>query len=134
MSQAGPTAPLEPDVPLEPDEPLEPELPDVPLEPDEPLVPELPEVPLEPEVPLVPDEPLVPERGGSLAPASGDGSLVAFVDSVVALPRSSAGDVAHAEMRATSDKVPTAMRLEQRMAGTVAAELCTDLPLSATRR
>jgi hypothetical protein len=36
----------------------------------------------------------------------------------------STGDVAHAEARARTDSAATAMRLERRMAGTLAAELC----------
>ena len=59
-----------------------------------------------------------------LLPASvGAGSAV-FVSST-ALPTESTGDVAHAEARAKTDSAATAMRLERRMAGTLAAELCT---------
>jgi hypothetical protein len=132
VSHAGPT---EPELPLEElllDELLEELL--------------LDEVPDEPEL-LVPLEPLelAPVSGvvaasttgaplssvpgvfvGSvvvLAPASGVGSA-AFV-SCTELPTSSVGEVAHAEARATSDSAATAMRVERRMAGTLAADLCT---------
>lgn len=139
VSHAGPT---EPELPLE-------EL----LLLDELLV--LPLVPLEPELPEEPDEPLVPDEPDELlvdpvsgfvaesaaaaplssvpdvfagsvvvfGPASGVGSadLVSWTES----PTSSVGDVAHAEARATSDSAATAMRVERRMAVTLAAELCT---------
>lgn len=127
--QAGPTPP----------ELLVPELP--PL-----LVPELPLVPLVPELPellvLVPELPLEdvdePESGfaESATPLSTGVSVVVFCGSFAptgsgsagftsstASPSPSSGEVAHAEMRATSDRVATAMRLERRMAGTVAAEV-----------
>jgi hypothetical protein len=140
VSHAGPT---EPELPLEellldellvlPLEPLEPELPD---EPDEPLVPLEPlELVLEPVSGVVDaSAALVPLSSsvlgvfvGSvvvLAPASSGAGSADFV-SWTALPTSSVGDVAHAEPRATSDSAATAMRLERRMAGTLAAELCT---------
>ena len=107
----------------------------VPLEPLEPLEPLVPLEPLEPL--LVPVSAAFAESG---APLSGAGSLFAgsfapggsgvgcadFVSSVVA-PRPSSGEVAHAEMRATSDRPDATMRVELRMAGTVAAELCGPL-------
>ena len=59
-----------------------------------------------------------------LLPASAGAGSAAFVSST-ALPTESTGDVAHAEARAKTDSAATAMRLERRMAGTLAAELCT---------
>ena len=131
---AGPT---EPELPLEellldelvePLDPLEPELPDDPELPLDPL-----ELELEPVSGVVAESaavvPLSSVPGvlaGSvvvLAPASGVGSTD-FVSSTV-LPSPSSGEVAHAEARATSDSAATAMRVERRMAGTLAAELCT---------
>ena len=127
--------------------PTEPELPPEELLLDELLEELLLDVPDDPEL-LVPLEPLelAPVSGvvaasttagvplssvpgvfvGSvvvLAPASGVGSA-AFV-SWTELPTSSVGEVAHAEARATSDSAATAMRVERRMAGTLAADLCT---------
>jgi hypothetical protein len=61
--------------------------------------------------------------GGSFTLFSSGGGSADFVSSTVA-PRSSWGDVAHAEIRARTESAPTAMRLERRMPGTVAAELC----------
>jgi len=145
MSHAGPTPPLElelallalllleellvPELPLVPLVPLDPELLD-------PLVPELLD-PLAPELVPVSGVPLSASSaalvfGGSFAPGSGGGS--ADLVSSTAAPRPSSGDVAHAEMRATSDNVPTAMRVERRMAGTVAAELYAALARRVTRR
>lgn len=118
--------------------------------PPELLVPELPELlellELVPESPLVPleevDEPVsgfaesatplstgasVVVFWGSFAP-TGSGSA-AFTSSTES-PSPSSGDVAHAEMRATSDRVTTAMRLERRMAGTLAAKV---YPMRARR-
>ena len=137
VSQAGPTAP---ELPLD-ELLLELLLDDVePLDPLEPLVPELPDVPLEPlELVVEPVSGAVAESAavvplswsvlgclvGSvvvLAPASGAGSAL-FV-SCTALPISSVGDVAHAEASARTDSAATAMRVERRMAGTLAAELC----------
>lgn len=137
MSHAGPTAP---ELPLE--ELLLELLDDVvPLEPLEPELPDDPEVPLEPlELEVEPVSGAVAASAaeaplswsvlgcfvGSVvvfAPASGAGSAL-FV-SCTALPTSSTGDVAHAEARARTDSAATAMRLERRMAGTLAAELCT---------
>ena len=119
MSQAAPTPPLdellvEPELPLDPELPLEPEL-------------ELEELELE----------LVSGAaasgvvwswlfGGSFTPASGAGS-VDLVSSVVAPSSPASGEVAHAAMRATSDRLPRMMRVERRMAGTVEAELCMAL-------
>lgn len=59
-----------------------------------------------------------------LLPASA-GAGSALLVSSTALPTVSTGDVAHAEARARTDSAATAMRLERRMAGTLAAELCT---------
>ena len=59
-----------------------------------------------------------------LLPASAGAGSAVFVSST-ALPTESTGDVAHAEARAKTDSAATAMRLERRMAGTLAAELCT---------
>lgn len=135
MLHAGPT---EPELPLE--ELLLEELLEL-LELVEPLEPELPELPDEPELELelepvsgvvaesasvVPLSSVPGVFAGSvvvLAPASGVGSTD-FVSSTV-LPRPSSGEVAHAEARATSDRAATAMRVERRMAGTLAAELCS---------
>lgn len=125
---AGPT---EPELPL--DELLDEEL----VEPLEPELPDDPEVPLELELEpvsgvvaesaaVVPLSEVLAGFAGSVvvfAPASGVGSAD-FVSSTV-LPRPSSGEVAHAEARATSDSAATAMRVERRMAGTLAAELCT---------
>ena len=69
------------------------------------------------------------DLGGSFVLLSGVGSAD-FVSSVVA-PSPSSGDVAHADMRATSDRATTGMRAKRRMAGTLAAEVCGVLePLS----
>ena len=136
VSHAGPTVP---ELPLDELLLLDDELvePLVPLEPE--LLPDEPEllVPLEPE--LEPVSGAVAESAAGaplsslpgvfvgsvvvLAPASGVGSadLVSWTE----LPKSSVGEVAHAEARATSDSAATAMRVERRMAGTLAAELCT---------
>ena len=137
VSHAGPT---EPELPLdellllvvEPLEPLEPELPELPDD----------ELPLEPlELDVVPVSAAVDESAapvplsssvvgflvGSvvvLAPASAGAGSALFV-SCTALPTSSVGDVAHAVARAMTESAATAMRLERRMAGTLAAELCT---------
>jgi hypothetical protein len=59
-----------------------------------------------------------------LLPASAGAGSAVFV-SWTSLPTVSTGDVAHAEARARTDSAATAMRLERRMAGTLAAELCT---------
>lgn len=59
-----------------------------------------------------------------LLPASAGAGSAVFVSST-ALPTESTGDVAHAEARAKTDSAATAMRLERRMARTLAAELCT---------
>ena len=130
MSQFAPVLPLLLDVPEEPLEPEEPE--ELPLEPEDPLEPLEPEDPLEPldvpvsglalsVVPASTGASLV--FGGSLdvLPASGSGSSDFW--SCTSAPSPSSGEVAHAEIRATTDRTPTAMRLERRMAGTVAAEL-----------
>jgi hypothetical protein len=143
VSHAGPTEPeLPPDELLLDDEllvlPLEPELPDDPEEPLEPL-----ELVVEPVSGIVDESATVVPLSSSVpgvlvgsvvvfAPASGVGSAD-FV-SWTALPTSSAGEVAHAEARATSDNAATAMRLERRMAGTLAAELCTLPEPQRTRR
>jgi hypothetical protein len=65
----------------------------------------------------------VVDFGGSFVLLSGGVGSADFVSSVVA-PRPSSGDVAQAEMRATSDRTATGMRAKRRMAGTLAAELC----------
>ena len=126
-SQAGPTAPELPEE-LEVLDELE-------------LLELLDDVPLEP---LDDDDVLEPVSGfaESAVLASGGGVVVVFggsltlvssgagsadlVSSVVA-PRPSSGDVAHAEMRASSDRAATGMRAKRRMAGTLAAELCRAL-------
>lgn len=127
--------------------PTEPEL----LPPEELLLEALLEellldVPDEPEL-LVPLEPLelAPVSGAVAASTAGvplSSLLGVFVGSVVVfgpasgvgsaalvswteLPTSSVGEVAHAEARATSDSAATAMRVERRMAATLAADLCT---------
>jgi hypothetical protein len=132
---AGPTAP---ELPL--DELLDDELEELVV----PLVPELPE---DPELPLDPLELVLEPVSAVVAesaavPLSGSGVLAGFAGSVVVfapasgvgstdfvswtvLPRPSSGEVAHADARATSDSAATAMRVERRMAGTLAAELCT---------
>lgn len=136
---AGPTAPELPLDELLDEELVEPLVPLVPLDPLEPELPDDPEVPLDPlELVLEPVSGVVAESAAAslsgvlagfagsvvvFAPASGVGSTD-FVSSTV-LPRPSSGDVAHAEARATSDSAATAMRVERRMAGTLAAELCT---------
>lgn len=135
---AGPTAP---ELPL--DELLDEELvePLVPLDPLDPELPEDPEVPLDPlELVLEPVSGVVAESAAAVVPLSGvlagfAGSVVVFAPasgvgstdfvSSTVLPRPSSGEVAHAEARATSDSAATAMRVERRMAGTLAAELCT---------
>jgi len=136
VSHAGPT---ERELPLdelllldvEPLEPLEPELPELPDD-------ELPLEPLELDVPVsaAVDESAAPVPLSSsvvgvfvgsvvvLAPASAGAGSALFVSCTV-LPRSSVGDVAHAVARAMTESAATAMRLERRMAGTLAAELCT---------
>jgi len=140
VSHAGPTVP---ELPL--DELLELLLDEVPLEP---LDPELPDEPDDPDVPLEPLELDVEPVSGAvdesatiapasssvvgcfvgsvvvLAPASAGAGSALFV-SCTALPMSSVGEVAHAEARAKTESAATAMRLERRMAGTLAAELCT---------
>jgi hypothetical protein len=129
MSHAGPAAPPLEDV----------ELPEEPEEPDEPELPEEPEVPEEPLD--EPDEPVSGvDESGVVEPASG--VLVVFGGSFALLsagvgsadfvsctsaPSPSSGDVAHADMRATSDKATAGMRAMRSMAGTLAAELCTAL-------
>lgn len=125
-SQAGPTAP---------------ELPEELELLDDELLELLDDVPLDP---LDDDDVLEPVSGfaESAVPASAGGVVVVFggsltlvssgagsadlVSSVVA-PRPSSGDVAHAEMRASSDRAATGMRAKRRMAGTLAAELCRAL-------
>ncbi len=139
MSHAGPTAP---ELPLdellldvEPLEPLEPELPELPELPDDelPLDPlELDDAPVSVAVdasvpPVPPSSSVVGVLVGSvvvLAPASAGAGSALFV-SCTALPTSSVGDVAHAVARAMTESAATAMRLKRRMAGTLAAELCT---------
>jgi hypothetical protein len=124
-SQAAPVPPLELEL-------VEPELLDV--EPELELVePELLEVEpelldVEPELELV--ELLVPlsvpasevvdgaEGGGSFTlGCSGSADFV----SAVRFPRSSSGAVAHAAMRATSDRPATEMRVDRSMASNLAA-------------
>ena len=125
-SQAGPTAP---------------ELPEELELLDDELLELLDDVPLDP---LDDDDVLEPVSGfaESAVPASAGGVVVVFggsltlvssgagsadlVSSVVA-PRPSSGDVAHAEMRASSERAATGMRAKRRMAGTLAAELCRAL-------
>ncbi|MEA2748866.1 MAG: hypothetical protein QOI41_3009 [Myxococcales bacterium] len=137
VSHAGPTVPELPPEDDDDDEllldellvPLEPLL-DAPLVPLEPL--ELVDEPVSGVVAAsvagAPASSLAVVFGGSvvvLLPASGAGSAADFVSSTV-LPRVSTGDVAQADARATSDdNAATAMRVERRMAGTLAAELCT---------
>ncbi len=122
MSQDGPTAPELP----EELELLEEELELLELLDDVPLEP-LDEV-LEPVSGFA--ESAVPAStgvgvvfGGSFALVSSGVGSTDLASSVVA-PRPSSGDVAHAEMRATSDRAATGMRAKRRMAGTLAAELC----------
>lgn len=119
-SHAGPTAPELPD---ELDDELEllDEL-DVPLEPLEDD--DVPVSGFAASVAVVPASVgvVVVDLGGSFVLLSGVGSAD-FVSSVVA-PRPSSGEVAHAEMRATSDNAATGMRAKRRMAGTLAAEVC----------
>jgi hypothetical protein len=143
---AGPTPPL-----LEPPELVEPELelvePELLLvEPELELVePELELVEPELELELVEPELLLVEPeldpvsgvaesavpassvatvfGGSFALLFSGGGSADLLSCTVS-PRSSVGEVAHAEIRARTERAPTAMRLERRMAGTVAAELC----------
>jgi hypothetical protein len=121
--------------------PVPPELLDDVELPDEPDDPDEPDVPEEPDVPDVPDDDVVEPvsgfaesavpasvaevvvLGGSFVLLSGGVGSADFVSSVVA-PWPSSGDVAHAEMRATSDRAATGMRAKRRMAGTLAAELC----------
>lgn len=122
MSHEGPTPPElldDVELPDEPEVPEEPELPDVPLEPLDEVV--------EPVSGFA--ESVVPastgvgaDLGGSFVLLSSGAGLADFVSSVVA-PSPSSGDVAHAEMRATSDRAATGMRAKRRMAGTLAAEL-----------
>ena len=123
-SHAGPTPPeLLDDV----------ELPD---EPELPELPELPDVPLDEEVEPASgfaESAVVPAStaevvlfGGSFVLVSSGVGSADLVSSLV-VPRPSSGDVAHAEMRATSDKAATGMRAKRRMAGTLAAELCRTL-------
>jgi len=129
MSHEGPTPPELLDEVELPEEPDEPELPELPEDPDVPLAP-LDEV-VEPVSGLA--ESVVPastgvgsDLGGSFVLLSSGVGSADFVSSVVA-PRPSSGDVAHAEMRATSDRAATGMRAKRRMAGTLAAELCMAL-------
>jgi hypothetical protein len=133
VSHAGPTVPELPPDEDDEDELLLEEL----LVPLEPLLDEL-LVPLEPlDVPVsgvvaasvtgVPLSSVTVVFAGSvvvLLPASAGVGSAVFVSST-ALPTVSTGDVAHAEARARTDRAATAMRLERRMAGTLAAELCT---------
>jgi hypothetical protein len=75
----------------------------------------------------------VAEEGGSFAPLASGAAVVAATSA----PRPSSGDVAQAdaaEMRATRDRAATQVRVERRMAGTLAAELCTWRPARLTRR
>ena len=134
MSHAGPT---EPELPPEDDD--DELLLDELLVPLDPLLDEL-LVPLDP--PLL-DAPVSGFVAASVAGAPLSSVTVVFAGSVVvllpasvgagsavfvsstALPTESTGDVAHAEARAKTDSAATAMRLERRMAGTLAAELCT---------
>jgi hypothetical protein len=133
VSHAGPTLPE-----LPPEDEDDDELLDELLVPLEPLLDEL-LVPLEPllDAPVsgvvaasvagAPLSSVTVVFGGSvvvLLPASAGGTSALFVSST-ALPTASTGDVAHAEARAKTDRAATAMRLERRMAGTLAAELCT---------
>jgi hypothetical protein len=123
MSHEAPTPPeLLDDVEL-PDEPDEPELPEEPDVPDVPLDDEVAPVSgfAASAVPASVVGVVVVDFGGSFVLLSGVGSAD-FVSSVVA-PSPSSGDVAHAEMRATSDRAATGMRAKRRMAGTLAAEV-----------
>ncbi|MDB4938575.1 MAG: hypothetical protein JWP87_5547 [Labilithrix sp.] len=132
----GPTPPL-----LEPPELVEPELLAELVEPELLLVepellallvePELLALLVEPELEPVsgaaessaPASALATDFGGSFTLFSSGGGSADLVSSMAA-PSPSSGDVAHAERRARTERAPTAMRLERRMAGTVAAELC----------
>ena len=134
MSHAGPT---EPELPPEDDDDDELLLDEL-LVPLDPLLDEL-LVPLDPLL----DAPVSGFVAASVAGAPLSSVTVVFAGSVVvllpasvgagsavfvsstALPTESTGDVAHAEARAKTDSAATAMRLERRMAGTLAAELCT---------
>lgn len=115
LEELVPELPLLPELPLEPLEPLDPEL--LVLEPasgfdesgfDESVVP------------LSTVESVV--FGGSFAPGSLSGTVGCW-SACRSAPSPSSGDVAHAEIRATSERTPVAMRLERRMEGTLAAEL-----------
>lgn len=117
-SHDGPTAPELPDEL----ELLDEELLDDPLEPLEPLDDVLEPVSGFAESATPASTGVGSDLGGSFVLLSGVGSA-AFVSSVVA-PSPSSGEVAHADMRATSDNATTGMRVKRRMAGTVAAELC----------
>jgi hypothetical protein len=121
-SQAGPTPPellLEEEL----DELLE-DVPELPLD----------DVPLEPELDVV--DPVsgfaesirAPASTGALSVFGGSFVLVSGVGSAdfvscTSAPSPSSGDVAHAEMRATSDRTATGMRAKRRMGATLAAEL-----------
>ena len=69
---------------------------------------------------------VVVDFGGSFTLLSSGAGSADLVSSVVA-PRPSSGDVAQADMRASSDRAATGMRAKRRMAGTLAAELCRAL-------
>jgi hypothetical protein len=118
-SHAGPTAPELPDE-LELLELLELE---VPLEPLEDDVEPVSGFAASAAVPVPASTGVGVDFGGSFVLLSAGVGSADFVSSVVA-PRPSSGDVAQAEMRATSDRTATGMRAKRRMAGTLAADLC----------
>jgi hypothetical protein len=117
-SHAGPTAPELPEELDDELELLELEVPLEPLDDDDDPVSGLAE-----SVAVPASVGVVVVLGGSFALLSAGAGSADFVSSVVA-PRPSSGDVAQAEMRATSDNAATGMRAKRRMAGTLAAELC----------
>lgn len=124
-SQAGPTAPELPDeLLLEELELLELLDDDVPLDPLDDVLE--PVSGFEESAAVPASTAFVCDFGGSFTLVSSGGGSADLVSSVVA-PRPSSGDVAQAEMRASSDRAATGMRAKRRMAGTLAAELCRQL-------